>query len=227
MKIMKNAAKILFLIIFTLVISCEKKQASPDLQDQQNNEIQKIKITEREVQRFDNDNFIYIIKFSNLIYVEKGKLIKIPIFQGEYGDTFYTDFKKYCREQKILDSDAVETGFIIKAKNGELKKIFQEFIKFYKSNILANIDINKPTKLDLFGDEEKYCDWEIYYDFEAEGVPFVLKITVKASGEDFANRNDLSLYKSIFQLNPDESMDNPHFMFSIYSNYRTRDLFYK
>jgi len=210
----------LSLIMF---FSCGNKNESFNQKDQKTDEISTIQITNKDVLRFDDYNFLYVIKFMNIIYNENGKKIKIPIFQGKQGDVYYDDFIKYCIDNKILDSDAKETGFIIKTGKGELKKTFQEFLNFYKGNILSDINMDKPTKIDIFGDEERFADWEIYYDFEVEDIPFVLKIVVKASKEDFESKEAPSVY----QLNPDEGMNNPHFKFSIYSNYKTKDLFHR
>ena len=72
-----------------------------------------------------------IIKFSNLIYEGGGKEVKIPIFRGNMGDITYRELRKYCSDNKLLKEGYRETGFIIVTKEGEVKKTFHEFLRFY------------------------------------------------------------------------------------------------
>jgi len=213
------------LICLLVCLSCDKKNGLLDKQNQNKNKNKSFNISEKEVQKVDG--FFLINNYSDVVYDVNGTMIKIPIFKGKYGEVAYKQLLDYSHENDILVKDANESGYIVKTKNGELKKTLHEFLKFYKSSILSKVDIDKPTKLDLFGDEEKYCDWELYYDFESDGIPFVLKIVVKASKEDFENRANRNKISSVFQLNPDEMMSEPFFYYKFFHSYKTKDLFHR
>ena len=64
---------------------------------------------------------VFIMRFSNIIFEEKGKSIKIPIFQGKHGDVTNKDVIKYCIENKYIDKD-IWLRYIIKCKKGEIKE---------------------------------------------------------------------------------------------------------
>ena len=53
------------------------------------------------------------------------------------------DFKN-----KLLEPKVMESGFMIKANKGEVRKTFHEFLTFYKSNIFK--DINMLNKALLY-----------------------------------------------------------------------------
>ncbi|HPS58217.1 MAG TPA: hypothetical protein PK514_08940 [Spirochaetota bacterium] len=158
------------------------------------------------------------IGFSNIIYNIDGHEIKIPIFQGINGDIDYKTFIDYCHENKLLINNARESGFAIQAKKGQLKSTLHDFIRFYKKNILKDIDIEKPTWVGI-SDEW----WYILYDFEVNKIPCYLKIEVFASNEDYENWNKDSKLTSPFQINPDETMKDPYFTYSFYINQKSTD----
>ncbi len=153
------------------------------------------KITEKEVEQYKNEK-LFIIRYSNIIYEKNGKNIKIPIFQGNHGDVLYKDFYDYCIQKKYFpikkEYKYIESGFIIKAKKGELRKTFHKFLDFYKSNILKDIDINKPAKMDCDGYE-----WWIDYDFIVDDVPCYIRIRIDSSEED---NNNYRKYKSPYEI---------------------------
>lgn len=213
----------LFFISLILICACDDRTLSGS-----NNSFNKntaVEITDNEIQKFDD--FLFIIKYSNIIYDLNGKEIEIPIFQGSRGNMTYVQFQKYCYDHNLLKKNSRESGFVIRAKKGELKKTFHNFLSFYRTNIWKNINVEKPIKMDLFGDEEKYTDWQIYYDFDVNGIPFVMKILFKVSNADWQNRNNLNIYKSVYQITPDENMESPYFIFKIYPNRKTESLFAK
>lgn len=154
--------------------------------------------------------YSFIIKFTNLIYEEDGKKIRIPIFQGNSGDVSYDDFLEYCYNKKYLKPKSAETSLVIKADKGKLKKTFHEFLLFYKGNILKKTDINMPTKIKVDGGA-----LELYYDFKENGVPFVLQISISTDQEDV----DSSIIKSIFDVNLYENMKTPTFQYRFWANY--------
>jgi len=160
------------------------------------------------VQEFSKYEFI--IKFSNLIYEQDGKNLKIPIFKGSMGDVSYKDFRKYCVDKKYLEPDVAETSLIIKADKGKLTKLFREFLMFYKGNILKDTDINMPAKILVDGGV-----LELYYDFKVNEVPFVLQISISTGQEDV----NTSLIKSIFDVNLNENMKTPIFHYRFWKNY--------
>lgn len=155
-----------------------------------------------------------IIKFSNIIYEEKGKQLKIPIFQGDLGDISYDEIVDYCRKKKYLEPDAVVTSFVIKGKKRQMTKTFHEFLKFYKSNILKDTDLDRP------GYNNDACCPEIYYDFIIDGVPLVLWIRIC---RDNCNSNELKEFKynSIFDIKLNEDFDA--FFYDFYINYTTKE----
>jgi len=167
------------------------------------------------VERFKNTRS-FIIKFSSLIYEKDGQELKIPIFQGNMGDVSYDNFRQYCLEKKYLEPNVAETSFIIKAKKGELTKTFREFLNFYKGNILKNVDINKPAKLKVDGGA-----LGIYYNFEVNGVPFVLQVDVSTDQVEIEN---IDLIKSIINLNLDEKMETPIFTYRFWDDYTSDEL---
>ena len=161
----------------------------------------------------------FVIKFSNLIYEIDGKEVRVPIFRGTMGDVTYNDFLNYCYEKKLLEEGLEETGFIVETKRGELKKTFHEFLNFYKSNILKNADIKKPTKLNLF--EEGVLD--VYYDFKINGIPMVLQIRISTT----ADFDDTDPVKSVFDIDKiNEKMNTPvpFFKYNIWQNRTTQKM---
>jgi len=204
-----------------ICLSCGSKEATNDIID--NNDIQNAKIIGDEIQKFRN--YVFVIKFSNLIYNENGKNIKIPIFKGEYGDATYQQFIDYCIQNNMLEKGVSESGFVIEARKGEVKKTFHEFLNFYKNNFFKEISIDKPVKMFISGDEFKYATWDIYYDVLADNVPFVFHIYFMVSKKDWGNRNNQKIFPSVFELNPNEQIERPYIFYSIRSNYTTKDIF--
>ena len=155
----------------------------------------------------------FIIKFSNLIYNSSGKEVKIPIFRGTMGDITYKEFRQYCRDNKLLKEGYREAGFIIDTKEGEVKKTFHEFLRFYQSNLFKDVgvDVNKPSEIS----DANPGAIEISYKFKAKGTPMVMKITIYIT-----DPVDTSKIKSVFDIyNIDETKTNSlpaHFYFEIY-----------
>jgi len=206
--------KLIYILIYIFLISCSSNIAD-------NKRVYKInEIPENAIERME-DSFIYVIKFSNLIYntykTEK-KRIKIPIFQGTFGDVEYNDFKSYCREKKILASNYAESGFVILTKRGELKKTLLEFIKFYEGNILKGYE--KPVEMNTIGDEPQYLEWRITYKFKVDNIPCLMTIYVMADEKDFSTPRNF--FKSVEDINPDENMETPNFLYKLYIDHPDR-----
>jgi len=195
------------LTIIFLIICINKNGMTSDSKIYKINEI-----PEQAVERLNN-SFIYVIKFSNLIYDVNGKKIIIPIFQGNLPSVEYTDFKKYCREKKILDPKTMESGFVIRTKKGEVKKTILEFIKFYQGNILKGN--KKPFEIYTDGDEPQYLVWNIVYKFSSAGIPCTMKISFEADKKDWGFTNKI---KNIDEMHPNEKMDDPVFTYEITVN---------
>jgi len=175
------------------------------------------KITSQEVEVYKEYYNTFIIRFSHLIYEVENKKIKIPIFQGIYGDILYKDFRSYCLEKKFLEPKVKESGFVIKAKKGELRKTFHDFLKFYKSNILKDTNIEDISSASL--DD---TDWTINYDFTVDSVPCYLKVEIEASEEDL---KEYMKYKSVYQIKPNEKMSKPNISYGFYIGMKSTDRF--
>jgi hypothetical protein len=117
--------------------------------------------------KITNENFnqknepFYEVKFSNVFKIKNGKRIKIPIFNGSFGDVELEDLMKV---QNIKDASILgNLNFF--SKKGVVKKTLLEFLNFYKSSLLKDNDINKPTIIGAEGDS-----YIIWYDFVYEGI---------------------------------------------------------
>ncbi|MCL1833906.1 MAG: hypothetical protein FWG49_05320, partial [Leptospirales bacterium] len=140
-----------------------------------------------------------------------------PIFRGNMGDINYDDFLNYCYDNKLLDNDYREGGFIIETKRGEVKKTFHEFLRFYQNNLFkdAGIDVNRPSRFVSDLDQLYIC-----YDFKVKGIPMVIAITVYIIGDV-----DTGKIKSVFDVdNIDENFENtlPFFKFEIHQNHTSK-----
>ncbi|HRU18706.1 MAG TPA: hypothetical protein P5070_12760 [Bacteroidia bacterium] len=198
--------KIVSVLCIIVFLNCTDKKAMSET-----NMISKIK--DDAVINFST--YSLIVKFTNFIYEEDGKKIKIPIFQGNSGDVSYDDFLEYCYTKKYLKPKSAETSLVIKADKGRLTKTFHEFLMFYKGNILKDTDINMPAKILVDGGV-----LELYYDFKVNEVPFVLQISISTGQEDV----NTSLIKSIFDVNLNENMKTPIFHFRFWKNYTSDEL---
>lgn len=196
--------KIFQILMIISVLGCNNKiGASNDLKIYNINEI-----PEEAVEQI-NKSFIYSIKFSNLIYNIDGKKIVVPVFQGTLNSVDYVDFKNYCRQKQMLALNARESGFFTKAKKGEIKKTFLEFMKFYQSNLLKGYET--PVIVDNDGDE-----WLIVYKFKVDQIPCTMKIFVSADKND---RSSLKKNIKMKDISVNEKKDNPGFVYEIYINY--------
>ena len=204
-------SKIIFLMFMIMFINCMNGISET---------IQKNKIKNAVIEYIKSSN-LFVIKFSNLIYEVKGEDVKvpIPIFRGNMGDITYEEFSKYCVDNKLMEDGYRESGFIVEAKKGQLKKTFHEFLRFYQNNLFkdAGIDVNKPTEISEIYPEILY----IYYDFKVKGIPMVIKITIYTT-----DTVDTDKIKSVFDIDnikEDFKTTQTFFYFEIFQNQTHKD----
>jgi len=113
----------------------------------------------------------HVIRYSNVIINVAGKRVKVPIYGGIYEDIVYEDLE---RQQKYKNN-YILGGVTIYTKKGMVKETFYDLLNFYKKSFFKNIDINKPS---VIGNEGS--SWYlIWYDFEYEGLPCSMMISVE------------------------------------------------
>lgn len=147
----------LFFMIFNFILY------SSECSSQINN---REKITDKNFQQLYAD--CYVVKFSNIFIMIDNKKIKIPIFDGTYGDVDLEELKKVQKSKADILS-----SLVFYSKKDELKKTLIEFLSFYKKSLLKNNDINKPTIIG--GEGDSYIIW---YDFNYEGINSSMMIHV-------------------------------------------------
>ncbi len=198
--------QLICVVCVILIINCNDMNAQSE---------PKTQIKSAAVQKYKNSHS-FIIKFNNLIYEKDGKELRIPIFQGESGDVTYKEFRKYCLDHKYLKPKTAESSFVIKAKKGKLTKTFREFLNFYKESILKNVNINKPTKINVY-DEGGLT---LYYDFEISGVPFVLQLEIITDDKI----ESLDSVKPVLDVHLDENIEDPIFRYRFWKDYTSKEL---
>lgn len=161
--------------------------------------------------------YAFIIKSKNIIYEDDEKQIKVPIFQGGKKDIKYSDFLEYCYDKKYLKPDSIETYFVIKSERGKMTQTFQDFMLFYKANILKDTDLNKPAFIIQDG-----CAPELYYDFIVDGMPFVLMIKISVDNCDVESDEPFS-FQSVFDIKLVEKLERPIFLYKIWKNRTSKD----
>lgn len=200
---MKTLKFVTILIIITglsLLVGCGSTQEINNGSSESAEASVKNNITSLQVEPYALDTFV--VRYSNIIYEHEGKKLKFPIFQGTLGDVLYTDFLSYCWKSKFMPINDVENGFIIKCREGEIKKTILEFIAFYKSNILKDVDLEKPLVEPISG---RYGVW---YDFKMHGVPCSIRIT-------YIGSFNYDKGESIYSILPNEKSD-PSFEYRFY-----------
>ena len=115
------------------------------------------------------DDYLFKIRFSNLIYKSGDGLTKIPIFRGTMGDVLYADFKEYCHAKGLINRGDAVSGFYIEFEKGEYNKVLKEFKDFYGSRLSINFK-EKPAKI-LF--ESAVEEWHTYV-FTLDGIDWEL-----------------------------------------------------
>lgn len=163
-----------------------------------------VKITEREFVPFKYP-MTFIVRYSSVIYDDKGKSIIIPIFQGNYGEIKYRDLINYSIEKKYIDQN-MWISYIIKCQKGKIKQTLHDFLNFYKSNILKDVDVKNIKNASLTSTE-----WTIRYDFKIDNVPCYLEIQFDPKEEDVDNETK---YSSIYDINPEENVKDPNILYT-------------
>jgi len=113
----------------------------------------------------------HIIRYSNVVVYVAGKKIAVPIYGGFYESILYEDLEK----QQKYKNNYLLGGVTIFTKQGDVGKTFHNILKFYKKSFFKDIDMNKPS---VIGNEGS--SWYlIWYDFEYEGLPCSMMISVE------------------------------------------------
>lgn len=132
------------------------------------------------------------IKAANVIYdMEEGKyhgkIFKIPIFMGHGSDITYAKLESERVKAKFIGPGEYALQRVCyEVPPGKGQATLMEFLNFYKSSLLKDIDIYQPTVIGP-GDG----GWMIWYDFEYEGVPgtMMIPIMADANAQDKVTKN--------------------------------------
>lgn len=211
-----NKLLISLTIALALSFSCNKEQAEVKNYNQNKSISQDINLKLADNIKEDyilnpyNKSGYLIIKYSNLVYLVNNKRIIIPIFRGDKESIYAEKVRLYqINKGEINPFQSIDnfeiSHFVVLSKRGEMKKTFHEFLSFYKSNILKNIDIEHPSD---FGQENS--EWFITYDFDYYGFPCYMEIQIIGSEKETMR------YQSVYEIQPDEEVD--HFFYSIVIN---------
>jgi hypothetical protein len=166
------------------------------------------KINSKGIQRYNNQK-IFLVSYSAIIYDERGKKLSMPVFRGTEGDAFYEDIITYCINMKYINKKEWLPVFV-KCRNGEVKKTFHDFLAFYKSNILKSVNINDPKCFTISGP----C-WLITYDFSIGNLPCYMEIKLPPLEKDlFTPQKDLK-YKTVYDIIPNEEDREPGLIYTI------------
>lgn len=186
-KIFKNAV----LICITFILNCNYNSVLAETN--KNLEIQSV---DGKYIKFFGEAGLLDIQYSNLIFTtNSGINIIQPVYRGDKGNIKYEDLRQYCIKMGKLQSSETRISPIqVYCKKGEMKKTFHEFLTFYKSNLLKDVDIEHPAE---FGKENK--TWIINYYFKVNGVSGKMQIQVDGS------EKQSPLYKSVYDIQPDEN----------------------
>ena len=204
---------IIFIIAILVLLGCISSLTIFDSYAAGSRQNNTIKITEKEIEPFKYP-MTFIVRFSAIVYETKGKNIKIPIFQGNYGEIKYKDLIDYAIEKKYIDQN-MWVAYIIKCKKGEIRQTLHELLKFYKSNILKNVDVDNFNNASLTSTE-----WTITYDFMIEGVPGYLEIQFDPRAEDVDNEPK---YKSVYEIIPEEKVKDPNILYTFVIGVKSTD----
>ncbi len=186
--------RVKFLTIFNvicliIILSC----ASDNVSAENNIQIQPV---DGKYIKFFGEAGLLDIQYSNIIFTtNNGKEVIQPVFRGTKGNIRYEDLREYCIKMgKLRPEEKRISPIQVYCNRGEVKKTFHEFLKFYKSNLLNDVDIEHPSD---FGKDNK--TWIIRYKFIVNGVPGSLQIQIDGSEEFSSN------YKSVYEIQPDEN----------------------
>ncbi len=181
---------LLYVCFFLMIFACGDNSSTNDIHILKNFE-------EKNVIDVTGD-LLLELKYSNVIVYKNNKRLLMPIFRGDKGNIEMETIENYyIKNGRLEQIPGYKVGigeFAINCNKGENKKTFYEFLNFYKSNILKNVDIEHPTC--LFKDHDV---WIIYYHYVNNGVPSCLKINIVG-----VEKGD-NKYKSVYQIQPDEN----------------------
>lgn len=112
-------------------------------------------------------NNYYIIRYTNIIIDISGKKVKIPIYNGMYGDIELEQLNKKQTDKK----GNILGNMIIPIKKGHATETFKNILAFYQKKM----NIHEPTLLDRAESGITY----IWFDFSFEGLPSCMMIMVE------------------------------------------------
>lgn len=151
---------IITILLFCFIVSWNQFAVSKEKEKQ----------TLPKFEEVDKNTGIYIIRYSNVITAFDDKKIKIPIYGGIYEDITYDDLEKQQSNKKYY----LLGNLNIDVKDGEVKKTFFDILAFYKKTLFKDIDTNSPSVIGNEGGESLL----IWYDFDYEGIPCSMMITI-------------------------------------------------
>lgn len=189
--------KIILILVLSCITGCRNSENSDCLNSYSLNNIPPDAI------EVVNDGF-FVIRFSNIIYHVDDKRIVVPVFKGNLGNIDYTVFELYCVQKKLLPADTKEGAFIIRARQGEVKKTLLELIKFYEGNILKGYE--KTYEMFPVGEDNTDFEWLIIYKIKIDNIPCTIKFTVIAHEKDPSYMEKYRNLK-IQDIHPDERSD--------------------
>jgi hypothetical protein len=177
------------MICLVLILSC----ASDNVSAKNNMQIQPV---DGKYISFYGEASVLDLQYSNLIITtESGMEIVQPVFRGTRGNIRYEDLVQYCIQKGKLEVAAKRIRPIqVLCKKNDVKKTFNEFLQFYKTNLLKDVDIEHPTRM-----EQENNTWTICYDFLIDSVPGVLTIDIDGLEETSPK------YKSVYEIQVDEN----------------------
>ena len=181
---MKNIKRILFFMLLSCgILTCTggkanvKNTAINDKAASEENKLKELRAKAKKIfpdmidydkispKYFGKDrDYVFTMRFSNIIYESHGKIIKVPVFRGTMGDALYQDFLKYCDTKGLMKKEYVESGFEVKFKKGEFKKVFGEFRNLYERCL--SISFKMPTDVSAYSEKEQIST----YAFVLDGV---------------------------------------------------------
>lgn len=146
---------------------------------------------------FEGEAGLLDIKYSNIIFTtKKNQKIIQPIFRGDKGSVSYEDLREYCLKMGKLEKNQFYISpIIVKCEKNNVKKTFHEFLSFFQTNLLKDIDVEHPTDFGL-----ENVTWVITYDFTYNNIPCYMQIQIKGS-----ERQSIP-YKSVYEIQPDENI---------------------
>ena len=117
----------------------------------------------------------FIVYYSNVVIKYKDKSIRVPIYGGTSGSINDSDLKKLYGGIGVTNGENLIWNICIPVDKGNVKKTFIDILKFYKTTLFKDIDVDTPSVIGYEGESPAI----IWYDFNYYGVPSSMMITVR------------------------------------------------